>query len=241
MVLKQNPSIPANPFVWQMVAEKMFMSSLDSSDLQHAQSRQPQRLFSDVEKNAIRYAAGYVVRKLKKKFQKRQSLLVCYLNRLISDETDLDDPEASALEAAIEPEAEDDFEAYTKVWLKRTDRGGLLQINNDTFALFLEIELVVYNKLQKLLAGEKKTVAELTAATVEDVDIRFIWSVVSNFEEEESEHAQYLLSRIVQEWVVLRGHSLCGHYIEEYKRAVDETKKKSLRKELKHNEEESTK
>lgn len=137
-------------------------------------------------------------------------MFVCYLNCLISDQTDLDDPEASVLEA-IEPESEGDFEAYTKVWLKQTDRSGLLQINNDTFALFLEIELVVYN----------------TAATVEDVDIRFIWSVVSNFEEKESEDAQYLLSCIVQEWVVLRGHSLCAHYIDKYKRAVDETKKKS--------------
>lgn len=150
MVLKQYPSIPANPFVWQMVAEKMYMSSLDSSDLQHAQSRQPQRLFTECHQICCRLCRT----QLKKKFQKKRSLFVCYLNRLISDQTDLDDPEASVLEA-IEPESEGDFEAYTKVWLKQTDRGGLLQINNDTFALFLEIELVVYN----------------TAATVEDVDI----------------------------------------------------------------------
>ena len=49
----------------------------------------------------------------------------------------------------------------------------------------------MYNLL-KLLAGEKKTVAELTGS--EDVDIQFIRSAVSNFEEEESGHAQYLLS-----------------------------------------------
>lgn len=82
MVLKQYPSIPANPFVWQMVAEKMYMSSLDSSDLQHAQSRQPQRLFTDVEKNAIRYAAGYVVRNLRKISE--EVIFVCLLFELFN-------------------------------------------------------------------------------------------------------------------------------------------------------------
>ena len=113
----------------------------------------------------------------------------------------MDDPDIEE-----EPDVEDlDYEAYTKVWLSRTNRGGLLQISNDTCALFWEIELVVYDLLQKLLAGQKQSVSELTAVTM---DIQFVWSMVSNLEEEEEE-AKELLSHIVKEWIVLHGHSLC--------------------------------
>ena len=231
-------SIPTNPFVWQMVAEIVYMSTLDTSQYQHTQSRQPQRELSDIEKNAVRYAAGFVVRKLRRSFEKQKqdrSVLVACLNQLIYDPTDLDDPDVAA-----EPEVEDmDYEAYTKVWLSRTNRGGLLQVTNDTFALFWEIELVVYDLLQKLLSGQKKSVSELTLITMEDVDIQFIWSVVSNLEEEEAA-AKELLSHIVREWVVLRGHSLCSCIIEKYKRAMDELKKKSLRREMKRDGEEPT-
>ena len=213
-------------------------STLETSELQHTQSRQPQRELSDIEKNAVRYAAGYVVRKLRRKLEKQKkdhSMSVACLNQLICDPTDLDDPDIEE-----EPDVEDlDYEAYTKVWLSRTNRGGLLQISNDTFALFWEIELVVYDLLQKLLAGQKQSVSELTAVTMEDVDVQFVWSMVSNLEEEEE--AKELLSHIVKEWIVLRGHSLCSCIVDKYKRAMDELKKKSLRKELKRDEQESTK
>ena len=219
----------------------MYLSQLESSEYRHTQSRQPQRELSDIEKNAVRYAAGFVVRKLRRNFEKQKrdySVYVACLNRLIYDPTDLDDPD---FEVEPELDVEDmDYEAYTKVWLSTTNRGGLLQVTNDTFALFWEVELVVYDLLQKVLAGQKKSVADLTLATMEDVDyIQFIWSVVSNLEEEEE--AKELLSHIVREWVVLRGHSLCSCIIEKYKRAMDELKKKSLRREMKRDGEESTK
>ena len=40
---------------------------------------------------------------------------------------------------------------------------------------------------EKLLAGQKQSVSELTAVTMEDVDIQFVWSIVSNLEEEEED------------------------------------------------------
>ena len=65
-------AIPTNPFVWQMVAEVVYISTLETSELQHTQSRQPQRALSDIKKNVVRYAAGYVVRKLRRKLKKQK-------------------------------------------------------------------------------------------------------------------------------------------------------------------------
>lgn len=234
-IVERYPAVPSNAFLWQMVAEKLYMSFLES--LHVNRPKKPQRILSDVDKNAIRYAAGFVVRKLRRKFNKTtnsySSCILNCLNHIICDPTDLDHPEREDVEV-------EDFEAYTKIWLQKTNRGGLLNITSDSFALFWDIEMVVYDKLLESFAGEKQSVAELTASTVKVYNIQFIWSVVSNMEEDDDEvQAQHLLSCIVEEWIVLRGHSLCNHYMEQYKRAVEETKKKSLRKELKRSEKEA--
>ena len=48
----------------------------------------------------------------------------------------------------------------------------------------------MHDKLDKCFAGEKQSVANLTVLIAQDFDIQFIWSIVSNMEEEEDDHAQ---------------------------------------------------
>ena len=47
----------------------------------------------------------------------------------------------------------DCFEHYTSLWLSKTNRGGLTQVNDTSFWLCQEIELVVYNGLKRCYAG----------------------------------------------------------------------------------------
>ena len=76
----------------------------------------------------------------------------------------------------------------------------------------------------------------MTSAVASDSDIQFVWSIVSNMEDEDDLISQQLLASILKEWVVLRGHSICSHFMEEYKLLHAQTKKKSLRRELKRKE-----
>ena len=228
-ILRKFPSLPTGPFLWQIVAEKIFLSFFKAPA--RTQSMQRQRCLDDIEKNAIRYASGYVLRKLMKKYSKDDSAKIkeC-INSLIHDPTDLDH---------LEDVDADDFEEYTRVWLTKTDRGGLLHVTDEAFWLFCEIEIVIYDKLMECFAGEERSVASLTATATADSDIQFIWSEINNIEDEYHHLAQCLLTSIVQEWIILRGHSLRNRFMENYK-VLSMTKakqgKKSLRKELKRNE-----
>ena len=124
---------------------------------------------------------------------------------------------------------ENDFEAYcTRVWLTKTDRGGLLHVTDDVFRLFCRIEVVVCEKLKKVFKGQiqQQSEASLTVVVASDSDIQFVWSVVTHTEDEDNQISQQLLTSILKEWVVLRGHSLCNEFMEKYKRLHAQTKEK---------------
>lgn len=227
-----SPSIPENPFVWQLVLDKLYLSLLVTvSDIPpQTSSAEQQRRLEPVEKNAIRYAAGYVIRKLMNKYKSVQTEVGTVfsecLREMVYDSTDLQEGEDIYA---------DSFESYTATWLQKTDRGGLKHVTEESYWLFCEIELLVYDELKKNLtvAGVREkmsVVASLTSLTTADSDVQYIWSVIST----RSEHTQGLLAAIIQEWIILRGHSLRNSFMEQYKRLVGETKReKSLRKELK--------
>ncbi len=99
-----------------MLAEHLFVSSLQCPDMQPP--KPPERMLDCIEKNAVRYAAGFIVRKLRRRFDKSSTKmsarLVQCLNQMLYDPTDLDQPENADVEV-------DDFEVYTKIWLKKTN------------------------------------------------------------------------------------------------------------------------
>ena len=227
-----HPSFPTNPFIWQLVVDKSYLSLLSSVQQSVAESPTTARSLTPVEMNAIRYASGYVVRKLTKKYAKdltpTGSKFVHCLHGMISDD--------SELQLAEDMDA-DNFEDYTSLWLRKTDRGGLYHVNDITYWLFSEVELLIYSKLKTSCSGKasERSAATIMTFTVGDGDIQFIWSLIVN-NALTAEESESLLTVVVQEWMNLRGHSMCSMFVETFKQANKKDKrkgKKSLRKELK--------
>ena len=166
------------------------------------------------DKNAVRYAAGYVPRALAKKLRKsahplKEELTLC-LFELVDDADDSHD------------ESQD--------WVNMIDRGGLKHVNNTTYMVFASMELVVRRYIQpKMPANFKQDTKD---HALRDEDVLFYWAMVSaDWEEEES---RALLSMIVDLWITIRGFSFASTWMEKYKIAHQKAvqKSKGLRKQL---------
>ena len=81
------------------------------------------------EASALRYAAGYVCRALKKKFAADSELVEC-IDELVKDESD-EGPDS------------------TSEWTQLASRGGLVHISDSTYRVFHAMELVVRQRFQK--------------------------------------------------------------------------------------------
>ena len=166
------------------------------------------------EANAGRYAAGFVLRTMKKNIGKsthahKADLLLCLAQLL-----DNDDPKI------------DDF----KDWLEMVDRGGLCHISNDTFEVFLALEKELRNILASNIIEQLDDTVK--AKLVESDTVQFIWYIISADWNEHISH--YILQSIITEWVKIRGFSLAGAWVEKYKSANKTTtqKSKGLRKQI---------
>ena len=81
------------------------------------------------EEQALRYVAGYIPMKLKKKYAKQPDNVraLKYIE---------------CLHAMNEEEGDDvEFLQYTKLWVEQVNRGGLFQVNDDTYLFFQAMEL----------------------------------------------------------------------------------------------------
>lgn len=129
---------------------------------------------------------------------------------------------------------------YTREWVERVNRGGLFDVSDEAYSLFVVIELTMRRKLTERL--KCATVSEEGKSTIfnfvcENTDVQFHWSLLSTDISSEEESME-LLRYIVNLWLNIRGFSISKAWIEEYKCALKDTtaKKKSLRKELKKTE-----
>ena len=96
-----------------------------------------------VEDNAIRYATGYVIQQLKRKYDKEFITISQCLLSMQEDRTNE--------ESANDHEEEEKFYDYTKAWLDLVNRGGLFKVAEEVFKFFLELELCMYPILRKRL------------------------------------------------------------------------------------------
>eukprot|EP00731_Ephydatia_muelleri_P019676 Em0012g501a len=162
------------------------------------------------ELNALRYTAGYVPRALQKKLFKhpRQKDLQLYLNELISDGSE-----------AVTDSSDD--------WLTAVNRGGLIVVNNMAFELFHTMECEFRHNIQP--TGIVDNAVELI---LNNEDVLFLWSIISNSWDQDC--SSELLERMVKLWITLRGFSLCGALMEQYKvtNKITTQKSKAMRKEL---------
>ena len=109
----------------------------------------------------------------------------------------------------------------------KTDSGGLVHVSNDCFRLFCAVEEVTYEKLEK---GSSR--AEFITELMDHQTVRFYWRIIDGGLEKN--WSNYLLHDIATLWFTIRGFTVAGRFLEEYKTGSKKNIKgsKGLRKEL---------
>ena len=216
-----------DPILVQSTSERLMLTLLRGSSITAlpAAENSPvrERKLTESEECSIMYCGGYVVRKLEKRMcleQSRSSAkYVATLQAMCTEECEAGDNE--------------EFGDFVRRWMNEVSRGGLKILKEAAFECFKQIELCVYNEIQKTKVNDPLNIPGLIQRVLDDVDIQFLWCMlVVDLDEEE---ANTLLTSIVQMWISLRGHSHASAIVEKYKCAVSAQTKKSkgVRKALK--------
>ena len=166
-------------------------------------------------RNALRYAAGYVPRALRKKLERSshqyKEMILCSMDK----------------EESETPTTDDSTE-----WVEAVDRGGLYHVNQATYFLFLAME-EVRRHLRCHSAHKGEGIKEkLTHSIMMNEEILFHWEMVcANWEEEES---RALFAMVVNLWVTMRGFAFASSWMELYKQTSKKStqKSKGLRRKL---------
>jgi hypothetical protein len=197
--------------LWQCVLDVILKKELQTPSQKNYSTNS--RILTHVEQNAVRYTAGFVMKKLMDKKNLDLASKEC-LQELIKSRADVSD------------DSDDDS---SKQWLRASDRGGLYHITDLCLELFIELEDFTY---PHLVHNDFEDMEMLHKATCENRNILKVWGECS-MSIEDNEHQMSLLYDIVREWTKLRGHSIANITMEKFKKG--KTKKKGLRKELKRN------
>jgi hypothetical protein len=129
-----------------------------------------------VEENAIRYSAGFAVKKMLIKYELDIEAKECIAGLLIHGEVQNVDT--------------------SSMWLTTTDRGGLVHITDLAFELFIEVEIVTYNHVTKM------DNESLYKKICNDADVLRIWEVCS-IDIDNSDKKNTLLLDIVKIWFMV--------------------------------------
>ena len=203
----------ACPIFYQYVTDKLFKASIMqhfpvSTEAVSGTISESSLTYEEV--NALRHAAGYVPRALRKKLERgshpmKEEMVLCLY------EMTEDDGQEDTLQS------ED--------WVNLVNRGGLKLVNSATYMLFAAMELCIRKNLHKFnQPTNQPTLDHLKEEILGDDDVQFHWSILSaSWDEEEVEP---LLPLIVQLWVTIRGFSYASAWMEKYK----QTNKKSTQK-----------
>jgi len=136
------------------------------------------------EENVIRYACGYVVRKLHQKFLKQHG------EKCVSFVECLTQMRANSHEDSVPVTS---FMEYTMQWVKIINRGGLYEINNESYLLFKEIETVMQAKLRTHLqqgvdgppSAKLSGREEILEIVKNEIKVLFYWDILSKIIKDE--------------------------------------------------------
>ena len=218
--------------LWQLLLEKEFTSFLSTKfgTAADTQTQATSRTLTDVEENAVRYMAGYTIRKLRDKHARQAS--------------DVSKECVAALQVMAGAIRTDTTEQSSNKWTSMVNRGGLYFVNNVVFDLFVTIESIVDSKLTQILKESGKGIEQVQKENLtwicEDEEVQSIWDDITSNTIEEEEIRQNLLREIAHIWVTTRGHSKTHKIKEDCKKHKKENVKgkRSLRKELERQREE---
>lgn len=212
-----------DPLLIQLICNHVFHSIIK---LELPEPTMPETLTPTIsleEKNAVCYAAGYVLRSIKLKLSKSKSISD---QILVSFITTLHDNEENDDNGAPQ-------EAYRE-WLRKVNRGGLFVIGDALYETFIAIKMVERKYLKDIENPFYNTID--LESQIENVitneDVLFWWALFTATLE--NDLADILLKKIVKHWITLRGFSFCKNIVEQYKESNKSSlkRKRSLRKEL---------
>lgn len=218
--LKNSVQVELSAAFYQYVTHEVFKELIKSNHpVNFANvSAQPLPPLTNVEENALRYVAGYVCRKVHERLQSSTSkdkavMILCLTDMNGGDEDSL---------------------KHTDAWLNTINRGGLWQVTDEVYQLFVIMEEQLRQKLttahEEHLSTSKKT--ELVDDLLKNEDLLFQWCFCATDLAQDT--AMVLLKQMVELYVTVRGFAFASSCLELYKQASKKqlSKKKALRSEL---------
>ena len=162
----QQAKIQVLPIFYQSLTDTLFQKRIEvyfpisCSSQQVGEEETEGTVLTFEEENAIRYAAGYVLRAVRKKIsnssKQEKEQLVEAIDGLLSD----DDVEDNDLSSS---------------WVAVVDRGGLLHISDDLYRVFYAMELEIRKHLRIEKASEmvSSLQGKLVASLLANEDVQF--------------------------------------------------------------------
>lgn len=214
LFITNSTGLKAFPSFYQFVTQNIFKELIKEAypvlEIHGHDCESPGRPLTHEEQNALRYVAGYIIRKVQQKLEKsthpRKDEMVLLLMECAGDE--LSD------------------NVGTETWTNMIDRGGLWHINDQTYSLFNIME----EEMRRLFTlgvqwpheGVKDTAMK---ALLKSNDILFEWCLIAV--EADDDISTLVLEKIVELYVTVRGFAFAKSCMEMYKQAKKKTIQKS--------------
>ena len=221
-----NSDVQAKPVLYQHLTDVLFRMLIKKHfEILYSDQGSSSEI-TQQEGSALRYAAGYVCRHLRKKIERENSeikeeLILCLMKLT---------KERSSEDCGTDED-----------WIKMIDRGGLWHVKETTYQLFCAIEDEVRTRLQGVTSAATKSQdkAELIDDIIKSDDVQFYWLIsTADFEEEDNDVTDVLLKKIVDLYFTMRGFSHVSAWMEKYKQSTKKStqRSKSLRRDLHDND-----
>ena len=127
--------ITREPLFMELVNESVFeeLTKVMYTPVEEQRNTPADTNFSKDEQNILRYACGYVAMKLHRRYLKQHGIKAATFVECL-DHMEVEGPTSSLL-------------AYTREWVDQTNRGGLFDISDAGYFLFVSIEVAMRDKL----------------------------------------------------------------------------------------------
>ena len=186
------------------------------------------------ECKALRYTIGYVIRSLMKKLTRsahpqKEELILCLRELIVeSGRSNYMYLHLSHI-TVVDIDDSEELDRQSDDWTILMDRGSLYHVSDDTFQLFITMELELRQCLSKIHSSVIKDTA--VEKILKNDDIFDQWYDISVNWGDESDD---LLQIIAEHWIMIRGFSHAGAFMETYKKKHSKSieKSKGIRKNL---------
>ena len=217
----------AHDVFWQLYMEKNVLARLPAAS--EPVQGQGVRELSRVEENAVRYTAGFVIKKLTTKYAASKG------------------PKATKITSILKGMggkilSNGDSFSSSSEWIRTVDRGGLFHVTNAVYDLFYFIEITIDEELSRIFRSRGKGIEKVRKEKLEwlceNEEVQIVWGIICPEDEEEVQ--EELLREIAFKYITSRGHSKARVIKEKHKVATKTSikGKRSTRKELKRKDDE---